>query len=54
MIARFTPIPAYSINIGAGFVNEVFAVNATAASPALPTSEIEVRLGLLTPNSGAY
>ena len=48
------PPAGYSINIGSGFVNETFAINVTAASTALPTTEIEVRLALLTPNSGAY
>ena len=42
----------YSVNIGAGFVNETFQVNITAGATSKPTTEVEVRLGLLTPNSG--
>lgn len=48
------PPAGYSINIGAGFVNEVFSVNATASNAVLPTTEIEVRLGLLAANAGEY
>lgn len=47
------PPPGYSINIGAGFVNEIFEVHSTAANARLPTTELEVRLGLLTPNAGS-
>ncbi len=46
------PPPGYSINIGAGFANEIFEVNVTAEGASVPTSEIEVRLGLLTSNTG--
>lgn len=46
------PPPGYSINIGAGFVNQIFEVHSTAENARLPTTELEVRLGLLTPNSG--
>jgi hypothetical protein len=48
------PPDGYSINIGAGFVNEIFEVNSTAANSRLPTTALEVRLGLLTPNAGNY
>lgn len=48
------PPSGYSINIGAGFVNEVFEVHSTAADARLPTTELEVRLGLLVPNVGGY
>ena len=48
------PPSGYSINIGAGFVNEIFEVHSTAANSRLPTTELEVRLGLLTPNAGSY
>lgn len=47
------PPSGYSINIGAGFVNEIFEVHSTAANARLPTTELEVRLGLLTPNAGS-
>lgn len=46
------PPPGYSINIGAGYVNQIFEVHSTAENARLPTTELEVRLGLLTPNSG--
>jgi len=48
------PPAGYSINIGSGFVNETFKLNVTAAHANLPTTELEVRLGMLTTNSGAY
>ena len=47
-----SPPAGYSVNIGAGFVNETFQVNITAGATSKPTTEVEVRLGLLTPNSG--
>jgi hypothetical protein len=47
-----SPPPGYSVNIGAGFVNETFRVNVTAGATSKPTTEVEVKLGLLTPNSG--
>ena len=46
------PPPGYSINVGSGYVNQIFAVHSTAENTRLPTTELEVRLGLLTPNSG--
>ena len=46
------PPPGYSINIGSGYVNQIFAVHSTAENPRLPTTQLEVRLGLLSPNSG--
>ncbi|MGI9644725.1 MAG: hypothetical protein ACR2O6_05370 [Ilumatobacteraceae bacterium] len=48
------PPSGYSINIGSGFVNEIFEVHSTAANARLPTTGLEVRLGLLTPNAGSY
>lgn len=44
----------YSLNIGSGFVNETFKLNVTAAQTNLPTTELEVKLGVLTPNSGTF
>jgi type II secretory pathway component PulK len=48
------PPAGYSINIGSGFQNELFNLNVTASKPGSPTSEIEVKVGLLTTNAGAY
>jgi type II secretory pathway component PulK len=48
------PPPGYSINIGSGFQNELFNLNVTASRPSTPTSEIEVKMGILTTNAGAY
>ncbi len=48
------PPPGYSLNIGSGFQNELFQMNVTAARANLPTSEIEVKVGVLTTNAGAY
>jgi type II secretory pathway component PulK len=48
------PPAGYSINIGSGFQNELFNLNVTASRPNSPTSEIEVKVGLLTTNAGAY
>ena len=44
----------YAINIGSGFVNETYKLNVTATRGNLPTTELEVRLGMLGVNSGAY
>lgn len=48
------PPSGYAINIGSGFANEVFEVNVTADGSSVPTTEIEVRLGMLTANAGAF
>ncbi len=48
------PPPGYSLNIGSGFQNELFEMNVTASRANLPTSEIEVKVGILTTNAGAY
>jgi Tfp pilus assembly protein PilX len=48
------PPPGYSINIGQGFVNETYRVQVTASRTGAPTSEIEVRMGVLTTNGGTY
>lgn len=48
------PPAGYSINIGSGFQNELFNLNVTASRPNTPTSEIEVKVGFLTTNAGAY
>jgi len=46
------PPDGMSINIGSGFVNEVFQVNVSATAANRSTSELEARLGALTANSG--
>ena len=48
------PPSGYQINIGSGFQNELFDLNVTASKPNSPTSELEVKVGVLTTNSGAY
>ncbi len=49
-----TPPSGYSINVGQGFVNEIYRVQVTASKLGAPTAEIEVRLGVLTTNGGTY
>ena len=48
------PPGGYAINIGAGFVNETYKLNVTSTRSNLPTTEVEVRIGMLGANSGAY
>ena len=48
------PPDGYSINVGGGYVNELFLVNVTATSANAGLSELEAKLGSLQPNSGAY
>ncbi len=48
------PPPGYAINIGSGFANETFEINVTAESSTIPTTEIEVKVGVLIANSGNY
>jgi hypothetical protein len=48
------PPSGYSVNIGSGYVNQVYAVDVTASATDLPTTEVQVRLGMLTANSGSY
>jgi hypothetical protein len=48
------PPEGYSINLGSGFVNEVFRVNVTASSnPGNTLAEVEAKLGVLTSNGGS-
>ena len=47
------PPDGYSINIGGGFVNELFLLNVTAEAPNNGVAELEAKLGSLQPNSGA-
>jgi hypothetical protein len=48
------PPSGYSVNIGSGYVNQVYAVDVTASEASLPTTEVQVRLGMLSANSGSY
>jgi hypothetical protein len=48
------PPDGYAINVGTGYVNELFDLNVTASSPAGSVSELESKLALLQPNSGGY
>ena len=48
------PPSGYSVNIGSGYVNQIYAVDVTASAASLPTTEVQVRLGMLTANSGSY
>jgi Tfp pilus assembly protein PilX len=49
-----SPPSGYSINIGQGFVNEIYKVNVTASRLGSPTTELEARMNVLTANAGAY
>jgi len=46
------PPEGYSLNLGSGFVNEVFGINVTADAPGNSLVEIEAKLGVLTSNAG--
>ncbi len=48
------PPEGYSINVGSGFVNELFLLNVTAQAVNRGVVELETKLGSLQPNSGAY
>lgn len=48
------PPEGYSLNIGGGYVNEIFRVNVTATAANNGLVELEAKLGSLQPNSGAY
>jgi len=48
------PPDGYSINIGSGFINELFLLNVTAQALNRGVAELETKLGSLQPNSGAY
>jgi hypothetical protein len=48
------PPDGYAINIGAGFVNELFLVNVLAQGVNNGVSELEAKLGSLQPNAGTY
>ena len=46
------PPEGFSINVGSGYVNEIFLTNVTATSPNATTVELEAKLGRLSANSG--
>jgi hypothetical protein len=48
------PPDGYSINVGGGFLNELFLLNVTAAATNNGVAELETKLGSLQPNAGAY
>jgi hypothetical protein len=48
------PPDGYSINVGSGFVNELFLLNVTAQGVNRGVAELETKLGSLQPNAGAY
>ena len=48
------PPDGYSINVGSGFINELFLVNVTSTAANNAISELEAKLGSLQPNSGSY
>jgi hypothetical protein len=48
------PPDGYSINVGGGFVNELFLLNVTSVAANNGVAELEAKLGSLQPNSGAY
>ena len=48
------PPDGYAINIGGGFVNEIFLLNVLASGNNSGMAELEAKLGSLQPNAGAY
>ena len=48
------PPDGYAINIGAGFINELFLLNVMASGVNNGIAELEAKLGSLQPNAGAY
>jgi hypothetical protein len=48
------PPDGFSINVGGGFVNELFQLNAIALGTNSGIAELEAKLGSLQPNAGAY
>lgn len=48
------PPDGYSINVGSGFVSEVYDINVTATGANGATSELEAKLSSLKPNSGSF
>jgi len=48
------PPDGYSINVGAGFVNELFLLNVMSQGVNSGVAELEAKLGSLQPNAGTY
>jgi hypothetical protein len=48
------PPDGYAINVGSGYVNEIFQLNVTAQANNGANTELESKLGSLAPNSGGY
>lgn len=48
------PPDGYSINVGAGFVNELFLLNVFSQGINNGVAELEAKLGSLQPNAGTY
>ncbi len=48
------PPDGYSINVGGGFLSELFLLNVTASAANNGVAELEAKLASLQPNAGAY
>jgi hypothetical protein len=48
------PPDGYAINVGLGYVNEVFDLNVTSMAANGGVAELETKLASLQPNSGSY
>lgn len=48
------PPDGYAINVGGGFINEIFLLNVFAQGADSGAAELEAKLGSLQPNAGAY
>jgi len=48
------PPDGFSINVGAGFVNELFLLNVFSQGVNNGVAELEAKLGSLQPNAGTY
>jgi len=48
------PPDGFSINVGGGYVNELFRVNVTSEAANNGVVELEAKLGSLQPNAGSY
>ena len=48
------PPEGYSINVGSGYINELYLVNVTAEGQDLGVAELEAKVSRLTNSSGSY
>ena len=48
------PPDGFSVNVGAGFVNELFLLNVFSQGVNSGAAELEAKLGSLQPNAGTY